>query len=281
MKVVRRLPMAILCAAVMTMCNLSLAVAGDTDTIRLVSYNIHHCEGMDGKVNCERTASAILREKPDFVGIQEIDRDVPRSGRADQPTELARLTGMYATFAKAIPYRGGEYGVAVLSREQPLSVRRTPLPGPEPRVLLLCEFTNCWFGSTHLDARKRPGDTEPCHVLSARIIREEVAKCAATKPVFLTGDWNTVPDSPAHAEMCTFMKVVSDEKKPTNGNLRRVIDYITVDAAHAGDFQVQSADVTIDHMTSDHKPVIVSLKRIEEKRQNADHVEDETQNGKE
>ena len=232
------------------------------EPVRMVSYNVHHCGGMDKKVDCARTAAAISREKPDFAGIQEVDRGVPRSRRVDQPAELARLTGMHATFAKAIPLRGGEYGVAVLSREKPLSVRRTPLPGPEPRVLLLCEFTNCWFGSTHLDNGRRPGDTERCNVLSARIIRDEVAKCAAEKPVFLAGDWNAVPGSPAHQEMCSFLKVISDEKKPANGNLRRVIDYLAVDAAHAKDFKVLGADVTLDLMTSDHKPVIVSVERV-------------------
>ena len=133
------------------------AVAGGPSAVpakvRLVSYNIHHCRGMDNKVSVARTAAAIMREKPDFAGLQEVDRNVDRSGFADQPKELARLTGMHATFAKAIPLgERGEYGVAVLSREKPLSVRRTPLPGPEPRVLLLCEFADCWFGSTHLDS---------------------------------------------------------------------------------------------------------------------------------
>ena len=234
----------------------------ESHALRLVSYNVHHCRGMDDKVDVARTAAAIAREKPDFAGIQEVDRNVKRSGCADQAKELARLTGMHATFAKAIPLDGGkgEYGVAVLSREKPLSVRRTPLPGPEPRVLLLCEFKNCWFGSTHLDSGLRPGDKERCNELSARIIRGEVEKCTAKKPVFLAGDWNAVPGSKAHEGMCSFMKVVSDEKKPANGNLKRVIDYITVDSAHAGNFKVLSACVTLDHMTSDHKPVVVSLK---------------------
>ena len=61
---------------------------------------------------------------------------------------------MHATFAQALPYQGGGYGVAVLSREKPLSVFKTPLPGAEPRVLLLCEFKDCWFGTTHLSLQE-------------------------------------------------------------------------------------------------------------------------------
>ena len=243
------------------------AVAGGPSAVpakvRLVSYNIHHCRGMDNKVSVARTAAAIMREKPDFAGLQEVDRNVDRSGFADQPKELARLTGMHATFAKAIPLgERGEYGVAVLSREKPLSVRRTPLPGPEPRVLLLCEFADCWFGSTHLDSGILAGGSERCTELSALIIRREVAKCAAEKPVFLAGDWNSAPGTKAHRSMCSFMRVVSDETKPTNGNLKRVIDYIAVDSAHARKFKVLEANVTIDTIASDHKPVSVSLERL-------------------
>ena len=65
----------------------------ESHALRLVSYNVHHCRGMDDKVDVARTAAAIAREKPDFAGIQEVDRNVKRSGCADQAKELARLTG--------------------------------------------------------------------------------------------------------------------------------------------------------------------------------------------
>ena len=135
-----------------------------------MSYNVHHCEGMDGKVDCARTAAAISREKPDFVGLQEVDVKVPRSMQLDEPAELARHTGMHATFAKAIDYNGGEYGVAVLSKEEPLSTIRRQLPGPERRVMLLCEFNDCWFGTMHLDGRTVDGDPAPAHVMSVPTI---------------------------------------------------------------------------------------------------------------
>ena len=176
----------------------------------------------------------MLKERPDFAGLQELDVNAHRSGRVDQPAELARLTGMHATFAKAIDLpTGGEYGVAVLSREKPLSVVRKPLPGPEPRVLLLCEFTNCWFGTTHFDSGTVPGDPAPAHIMSVPIVSNAVARCAAAKPVFLTGDWNAVPQSPLAERMRGFLTTLNDTSKPTNGNLRRCIDYVTVDSAHA------------------------------------------------
>lgn len=242
------------------------AVAGsaaDGGELRLMSYNLHHCAGMDRRVDCARTAAAVLKERPDFAGLQELDVNAHRSGRVDQPTELARLTGMHATFAKAIDLpTGGEYGVAVLSREKPLSVVREPLPGPEPRVLLLCEFTNCWFGTTHLDSGTVPGDPAPAHIMSVPIVSNAVARCAAAKPVFLTGDWNAVPQSPLAERMRGFLTTLNDTNRPTNGNLRRCIDYVTVDSANAGGFRIVERHVTLDKMTSDHKPVVVTLSTV-------------------
>jgi endonuclease/exonuclease/phosphatase family metal-dependent hydrolase len=75
--------------------------------IRMASYHIRHCRGMDGRVDCARTAAAIRRERPDFAGIQEVDCRVRRTGRVDQAEDQARVTGMHATFAKAIPREGG------------------------------------------------------------------------------------------------------------------------------------------------------------------------------
>ena len=96
----------------------------------LMSYNVMHCAGIDDKVNIARTAEVIKRENPRFAGLQELDcKAAKRSFGVDQPAELGRLTGMHATFAQAIPFQGGGYGVAVLSREKPLAVYRAPLPG--------------------------------------------------------------------------------------------------------------------------------------------------------
>ena len=229
-----------------------------------MSYNVRHCSGVDDRIDCARTAEAIMKEKPDFAGLQEVDVKTSRSGKVDQSSELSRLTGMHATFAKAIDYKGGEYGVAVLSRDRPLSVVRKPLPGPEPRILLLCEFKDCWFGTTHLDSGVCKGDTEPAHILSVPIISNAVVQCAVGgKPVFLTGDWNAVPKSRLVGKMRTFLRILSDTTTPTTSDERRTIDYITVDSAHSGRVKVKKSRIVPDRETSDHKPVAVSVEMPE------------------
>lgn len=126
----------------------------------------------------------------------------------DEAVELGRLTGLHATFAKAISLQVGEYGNAVLSREKPISVERVPLPGKEPRVLLLCEFTDFWFGTMHLDFGKH-------QLKSVSVVRDVVAEKAKDKPVFITGDWNATPKSKTLAAMREFMAIVSKEDSLT------------------------------------------------------------------
>ena len=236
-----------------------------------MSYNVMHCEGMDGKIDVARTAARIKAEDPDFACLQEIDWRTSRVSGIDEPAELARLTGMHATFAKAIPFRGGQYGVMMLSREKPISVEQRPLPGKEPRVLLVCEFKDCVVATSHLSVA---GKEE--REASVPIIRDAFAKYA--KPVFFTGDWNATPDSEVLKLLGGFLKVVSDtncrtfhgrfEAGPKAGlrdDAPFCIDYIAVDRAHAEAFTVVDTHVVEDRATSDHAPIVATVAFTREK----------------
>ena len=260
----RKMMMAALCAGLALGCRSGLtdgSCARTPGDMKLMSFNVLHCAGADGKVNIARTAEAIKREAPRFAGLQELDfKAAKRSGGVDQPAELGRLTGMHATFAQALPYQGGGYGVAVLSREKPLSVFKTPLPGAEPRVLLLCEFKDCWFGTTHLSLQ------ETNRLAAVEIIRKAVAERSAAKPVYLTGDWNATPDSKVLAAMNSFMTVLSTTKERTFHDFKQhdpssvvCIDYIAVDSVSARKTVVRDSHVVPDVTTSDHSPVVATV----------------------
>ena len=263
--------MGMLCAVAIASLGAAVAAADDGE-IRLMSYNILHGKGADRKVDIRRTAEAIVRERPDFVGLQEVDCHVSRSGRIDEPAELARLTGLHPTFASAFPYKGGEYGRAILSREKPLAVERVRLDGKHPGVLLLCEFPDFWFGTMHLDL------AETNRLRQVGIVRNAVAAKSRDKPVFLTGDWNATPKSRTLAAMREFMTVLSTEKHRTfhgfkGGKIAKdyCIDYIAIDNAHAEKVAVWETHVTEEPVASDHNPVVAvvalgaAVKPVEER----------------
>ena len=84
--------------------------------LRIMTYNIHVGVGMDKKLDLARIAEVIKKQKPDLVGLQEVDRGVKRTEGRDEIVELAGLTQMQYAFAHNLDYQGGQYGVAVLSR---------------------------------------------------------------------------------------------------------------------------------------------------------------------
>lgn len=104
---------------------------------RVLTWNIHHGEGVDGKLDLARQAAFIKQVDPDAVYLQEVDVKTKRTGGVDQAAELGRLTGMEVTFGKAMNFGGGEYGNAILTKVKPSASRVIPLAGgTEPRAAL-------------------------------------------------------------------------------------------------------------------------------------------------
>ena len=231
----------------------------------IMSFNIRHGEGMDGQVDLARTAAAIKREKPRFAGLSEVDCRTRRTGGVNQAKKLASLTGMHSTFGRAIDLQGGQYGVALLSKDRPLGSRQVPLPGKEPRTLLLVEFPDCVVGVTHLSVSAPEERRESVDLIKAAIAEEK-------KPVFLTGDWNARPKSDVLTAMRSFLTVLSDETGRTYHGRKEsgpaaeqehCIDYIAIDSAHAPKWRVASRKTIPDEITSDHKPIVAVIESVD------------------
>ena len=226
-------------------------------TLRVMTYNIRHGAGMDDVVDLDRQAKIIQDAGPDIVGLQEVDSIVPRSGKVDETAYLAQRLGMYGSYGPAIPLSGGKYGVAILSKERPLSVRNIPLPGKEPRTLLVCEFQDYVFATTHLDLE------EENRLASLPIITEEASR--HEKPFFICGDWNDEPDSKLITTMkkknFVFMNNITDTSTSYTfpaGKPTITIDYI---ASLGRVFRsVRNKKVINEPVASDHRPVYLEVR---------------------
>lgn len=108
-------------------------------TLRVVTWNIHHAEGADGRVDIDRIAARLKELDADVVFLQEVDRQTRRSGNVDQPTVLAHRLGMWSCFGDFMPYDGGQYGLCILSRWPLRDVGNVQLPAGqlEPRTVLV------------------------------------------------------------------------------------------------------------------------------------------------
>jgi endonuclease/exonuclease/phosphatase family metal-dependent hydrolase len=166
-------------------------------TFRVMSYNIHHGEGLDGKVDLERIVELIKKERADIVGLQEVDKGTERTSRRDFPAELAALSGMSCVFRNNYHYQGGEYGNAVLTRfpvKQATNLHFKMLrPGEQRGILQLVldvHGREVVFMNTHIDYRA--DDSER---LSNAAEVKELVKLYQGKPILMTGDFNDVPGS--------------------------------------------------------------------------------------
>ncbi|MDP0500577.1 MAG: endonuclease/exonuclease/phosphatase family protein [Verrucomicrobiota bacterium JB022] len=94
-----------------------------TRRLRVMTYNVHHCQGVDLRLDLPRIARIIRRFAPDVVALQEVDVDVERSRRSDQPKDLAEMLGYHHAFLPVRPHGSGKYGIALLTRES-LEIRQ-------------------------------------------------------------------------------------------------------------------------------------------------------------
>ncbi|NOT27542.1 MAG: hypothetical protein HOP16_15765 [Acidobacteria bacterium] len=82
--------------------------------LRVATYNIHRCRGMDGRTSTERIANVIRSIDADVVALQEVVGAGPKS--AGQAEELGALLGMGWVMAPTRHWRSSLFGNVVLSR---------------------------------------------------------------------------------------------------------------------------------------------------------------------
>lgn len=233
--------------------------------IRVLSYNIHHGEGIDSQLDLERIARTIASVEPDLVMLQEVDRNTGRSKQVDQSAELARLTKMHVVFGENIVHDGGQYGNAILSRFPIRRHQNHPLPNltnGEQRGLLEAEVqlpahakqpsiqsTLLVFG-THLDHRR--DDQE--RLASAKFINARIVQSPGIASI-LAGDLNDTPDSPTLSELEKHWVRSNELISPTIpvSEPTRQIDYVMLDSTNR--WRVVETKVLDEAVASDHRAI--------------------------
>jgi endonuclease/exonuclease/phosphatase family metal-dependent hydrolase len=222
--------------------------------LRIMCYNVHNFVGMDNLRDYQRIADVINDVAPDVVAIQEADSATQRSEGVYTLKEVADRTAMCPTYAPAIDFQGGKYGIGILSKEKPLSVRQMPLPGrEEKRTLLIVEFEKYVLACTHFSLNGED------RLASVAIINEAVK--GITKPVFLAGDMNSEPASPPQVALLQTFDVLSDTTQKTIPvvNPAECIDYI-YQYRNGKKCSVLKRQVINEQMASDHLPLFVDVK---------------------
>jgi endonuclease/exonuclease/phosphatase family metal-dependent hydrolase len=239
--------------------------AEEQNLLRVLTFNILHGATLRGDFDLDLIAAIIRDAEPDLVALQEVDFKTNRSRGLDLATELALRTRMTSVFAGAMPFDGGEYGLAVLSARSFIQTRRIALPGQpdrEPRIALevittLASGDTIRFINTHLDHLEEGGD----RIAQAR--RLVLLASESGYPSVLAGDLNDVPGSEAIRLVEAVWTPAYDPGNPLptypSGSPRAKIDYVMYHPSER--WQLLESRVIDDPVASDHCAHLVILKR--------------------
>jgi endonuclease/exonuclease/phosphatase family metal-dependent hydrolase len=227
--------------------------------IRVLTYNIHHGEGVDGIVDLERIASVVLAESPDIVCLQEVDKNLSRTGLIDMPHVLAQLLKMNVAYGPNLFWEKGEYGNATFSRFPIASHENIPLPTPqgiEPRG---CLKTKIAVGNATVTVfNTHFGLTERQRKEQASVLLKHIETSAA----ILAGDLNESSDRPGLSQLLnvysdSFNRGGPGEQFTSPGGQKR-IDFVLA----SRDWNIVSSRVISTdaaRVASDHLPYLAVL----------------------
>lgn len=239
-----------------------------TRTLRVLTYNVHHGEGGDRRLDLERIAAVVRAAEPDLAALQEVDRSAQRTGGVDQPSEYSRLTGMHGWFGAAMPFQGGEYGQVLLSRwpmTQPRVLHLPGKPGSEPRIALTAlvdvpQTGRIRWAGLHLDAGRE--DLERWEQ-AGRLLEEFPGDAI---PTLLAGDYNATPESRVMRRLLEpssgWVDTAAAWAAPTvpAESPRSRIDYVL--ASPPETWETIESKVIAESVASDHRPLLAVLRLL-------------------
>ncbi len=235
------------------------------EVLRVMTYNVHACIGLDGKHSPERLARVIARYAPDVVALQELDRNRARTDGVDQAHAIARALDMEYHFHPSFLVEDGAYGNAVLSRLPARLVKAAGLPRTgrrEQRGALWVEVDHAGgkvqILNTHLGLSGRERRVQ-CRALLGP---DWLGDGACLGPVVLCGDFNAMPGSRAYAELTVGLQ---DAQRASSGpgprkTYQRVgrIDHVFTTPG-MGVMRTFVPHTRLARMASDHLPLVADL----------------------
>jgi endonuclease/exonuclease/phosphatase family metal-dependent hydrolase len=241
-------------------------------TLRVMTYNVHSCVGMDGRLSPERIGRVIAQYRPDVVALQELDVGRTRTGGADQAQLIARYLRMEFHFHPALHVEEERYGDAILTHLPLRVVKAAALPRPrvgrmlEPRgalwVAVELNGTEVQIINTHLGLLQGERRIQADALLGPDWLGHE----ACRDPAILCGDFNALPSGRVWRKLTGRLRDAHDAA-PGNERGRTLfgrypaarIDYVFV----GDDIEVVEAQVAkteLARTASDHLPLIVDIK---------------------
>lgn len=234
------------------------ATGANTDTVKVMTYNLHNGFNTDGKLDMEALAVVIEEADADIVALQEISRGWLISGRLDMLSWLSeRLDMPYVSGPTSDPF----WGNAIISKYPITSYSTHALPPDD--LCIKRGFTKAVINLGETDIQIIANHLH--HVSEDSEIRQQqvpfvLDSWAGAPRTIILGDLNAEPDSP---EMKMFedrdlVDVLSGEADILtfhSADLFQRIDYIWL----SPDVELISTEVPFSN-ASDHLGIVADVK---------------------
>lgn len=240
--------------------------------LRLMTYNVHGCSGMDGRVSPRRVARVVRGQMPDIVALQELDLGRRRSRAEDQAQLIANELGMHVVFCPTVTRGEEHYGHALLSRWEIEVVKRARLPHDptswwqEPRSAMWARIDVAGQRVNVITTHLGLGPRERVLQIGALLGEEWLGAIPAEEPAVLCGDFNALPGSAPYklaARRLRDVQAANAGYRP-QGTFSSVQPLVRLDhiftTAHFTRQSVIVVRTGLTRVASDHLPLVADLR---------------------
>jgi len=240
--------------------------------VRLLTYNVHRCVGVDRVLDVGRVAEVIAAQSPDIVALQELDVGRARTGGVDQAHRLAQRLGMAFRFHAALKVEEELYGDAILTAAPERLVKAGPLPG-HPRFRRLEPRGALWVGIEAEGVELQVINTHLGLVpLEQRLQAAALAgpdwlgAAPAGAPLILAGDFNATSRALAYRLLASKLTEARRAARTARAapTFPSSLPMLAIDHVFVGrGVEVQSVRTPLDPLSrsaSDHLPLVVDFR---------------------
>ncbi|MFN2507713.1 MAG: endonuclease/exonuclease/phosphatase family protein [Chthoniobacterales bacterium] len=245
-------------------------------TLRVATYNVHGCVGMDRQRSEARIAEVIGSLAAEIVGLQELDAGRARSAAVDQAGAIAQQLGWKHFFHPAMRQGDEQYGNAILSRSPLTLTRAVELPGEAPwycreKRVVLVATAETHLGpvqiiNTHLGLGRNERLLQAQLLIGSDWLRS-LPESVAT---ILLGDFNSLRTSRSYRLIAGRLRDVRALVRPARALWTfptrfplLAVDHIFVNA-RLHPVKVEVHRTSLARVASDHFPLVAELVRAHE-----------------
>jgi len=228
---------------------------GKADSLRVLTWNIHGCIGLDRRFDPIRTGTVLRGLIPDIAAIQEVDLRRKTAIFPDINLYLQSLIGDHAHQAWTVSNNTGDYGQILASRF-PLTdskVHDISLPGCEPRKIIettvLHTAGRLRVMATHLGFWNKEGDYQLDRL-------RDIVMTDLSSPLLLLGDFNVWRNIRNRHDLFKLFEMQS-----THRSFPSLLPVLALDRimCRGGARLLESRAVQEARLVSDHLPVLASI----------------------